>query len=323
MNYDKISKILSRSSCYQKHLFSHNNDDNIQRNQDLESRINELFPTRQPQPSAKGFVDCKPHAVDSLYHMPIITDSEDHKPNVADVMDQKENISPFYHMPIITDSEDYKPNVADVMDRKENISPFYHMPIIADSEDYKPNVANVMDQKENISPFYHMPIIADSEDYKPNVADVMDQKENISPFYHMPIIADSEDYKPNVADVMDRKENISELHYFFGKNMHESSKRWPMFSDAKYQPVHPCQSIKLEAPSKITIPNNKFIWRSALSANGLKMKIWKEKTPTPREAFHKQPQAKRKKSTTKKRNLRAWFQAQLPCLAVYSSRRWH
>jgi hypothetical protein len=107
-------------------LVSHNNDDNIQRNQDLESRISELFPTRQPQPSAEGFVDCKPHAVDSLYHMPIITDSEDYKPNVADVMDQKENISSFYHMPIITDSVDYKPNIADVMDQKENISELHY-----------------------------------------------------------------------------------------------------------------------------------------------------------------------------------------------------
>jgi hypothetical protein len=363
----------------------------------------------------------------------------------------------------------------------------------------------------------------------------------------MPIITDLIDYKPNVLDVMDQKQNIAELHSFFGENMHESSNRRPALSNAKYQPVHPCQSIKLEskpdintvkkddsmdichgvrgssaqpspphgnasktqgllratrwhqtsssssepvllpvinksdkiggcgniicqsmmdtklhdrvsdiipptqvrnnkddtcvvasvidnnhkgsngimfsvskesetpdrvrsfatkmsdsvsqtaksastmeeqvqplenavssacsslfmsehhhfseekkakkehdsrgmnekewkhtptykdnskahhkqekavssAPSKITIPNNKFIWRSALAVNGLKMKIWKESVSTPFAAVHKQSPARRKKRTTKKGNLRAWFLTKFPYLKIYSSGRQH
>jgi hypothetical protein len=70
----------------------------------------------------------------------------------------------------------------------------------------------------------------------------------------MPIITDLTDYIYYVLDALEQKENIQnipELHSLFGENMHESSNRSPVFSDTKYQPVHPCQSIKLESKSDI------------------------------------------------------------------------
>jgi hypothetical protein len=67
----------------------------------------------------------------------------------------------------------------------------------------------------------------------------------------MPIINDLTDYKPNVLDVLDQKRNIAELHSLFVENVHESSNRRSVFTDAKYQSVHPYQSIKLESKPDI------------------------------------------------------------------------
>jgi hypothetical protein len=71
----------------------------------------------------------------------------------------------------------------------------------------------------------------------------------------VPIITDLTDDKPNVLDVLDQKQNIAEIQSLFGKNRHESSNGRPVSSDAK-QPVHSCQSIKLEPKPDINTVTN-------------------------------------------------------------------
>jgi hypothetical protein len=70
-------------------------------------------------------------------------------------------------------------------------------------------------------------------------------------------VFDLVDFKQHAVDFvhhmddLDEKENIGELHPSFAEDRHESSNSRPVISDAKHQPVHPCQSIKLESKSNI------------------------------------------------------------------------
>jgi hypothetical protein len=117
VKYDMSSKTSSHTSNSQNHLFSHNSDgtcnDRIQHGQHRKSGISELFPTRQPQPSAEGLVKQKPNS----------SQIAECKTNVLDFVDWKQHSVDFvHHLPIITDLTDYKPNVLDVLDQKQNIA---------------------------------------------------------------------------------------------------------------------------------------------------------------------------------------------------------
>jgi hypothetical protein len=66
-------------------------------------------------------------------------------------------------------------------------------------------------------------------------------------------------------------------------------------------------------PSKVTMPNDKFIWRSKLDVTGLKMKIWREMVKSSQAAVQNQSHANRKR-----KSLRARLISTFPSLRIYS-----
>jgi hypothetical protein len=120
--YDINSKISSDSSDSQNPLFSHNfggtYSERSQSGQYHMSGISHLFPRRQPQSSAKDFVeqklnvsksadgrtdiscfmDSNPHAVFFVNNEPITLYVADYELNVKDVWDEKENIAELHSL---------------------------------------------------------------------------------------------------------------------------------------------------------------------------------------------------------------------------------